>query len=83
VKIVFTPHGWEDHRSGAGDRKTLSRINRLITEAARDGAGTGKPERLTGDLTAFVCLLALLLGVGPAAAITNGQPDAGRHPYVA
>jgi toxin YoeB len=30
----------------------LARINRLITEAARDpGAGTGKPERLSGDLS--------------------------------
>jgi toxin YoeB len=51
VKIVFTPHGWEDYFSWAGDRKTLSRVNRLITEAARDpGVGTGKPERLSGDL---------------------------------
>jgi toxin YoeB len=51
VKIVFTPHGWEDYFSWAGDRKTLSRINRLITEAARDpGVGAGKPERLSGDL---------------------------------
>ena len=51
MKIVFTPHGWEDYFSWAGDRKTLSRVNRLITEAARDpGVGTGKPERLSGDL---------------------------------
>jgi len=54
VKIVFTPHGWADYRSWAGDRKTLTRINRLISEAARDpGVGTGKPERLSGDLTGF------------------------------
>jgi toxin YoeB len=54
VKIVFTPHGWTDYCSWAGDRKTLTRINRLITEAARDpGAGTGKPERLSGDLAGF------------------------------
>jgi toxin YoeB len=54
VKIVFTPHGWADYRSWAGDRKTLTRINRLITEAARDpGVGTGKPERLSGDLASF------------------------------
>jgi len=34
-----------------GDRKTLSRINRLIEEASRDPAsGIGKPERLSGDL---------------------------------
>lgn len=54
MKIVFTPHGWEDYCSCAGDRKALSRINRLITEAVRDpGAGTGKPERLSGDLAGF------------------------------
>ena len=54
MKIVFTPHGWEDYSSWVGDRKTLTRINRLITEAARDpGVGTGKPERLSGDLTGF------------------------------
>ena len=50
MKIVFTPHGWADYCSWAGDRKTLTRINRLISDAARDpGAGTGKPERLSGD----------------------------------
>ena len=54
MKIVFTPYGWEDYSSWVSDRKTLIRINRLITEAARDpGVGTGKPERLSGDLTDF------------------------------
>ena len=33
-------------------------------------------------VTAILCVLATLLAAGPAAAITNGQPDAGRHPYV-
>jgi toxin YoeB len=52
VRIVFTTHGWEDYTSWAGDRKALTRINRLIVEAARDpGAGLGKPERLRGDLS--------------------------------
>ena len=52
MRIVFTSHGWEDYTSWLGDRKTLGRINRLITEAARDPAtGTGKPERLRGDLS--------------------------------
>lgn len=52
MRIVFTTHGWEDYTSWVGDRKTLARINRLITEAARDPAtGTGKPERLRGDLS--------------------------------
>ena len=52
MRIVFTSHGWEDSTSWTGDRKMLARINRLITEAARDPAtGTGKPERLRGDLS--------------------------------
>jgi toxin YoeB len=54
VKIVFTRNGWEDCCSWVGDRKALTRINRLISEAARDpGTGTGKPERLSGDLTGY------------------------------
>jgi toxin YoeB len=52
VRITFTAHGCDDYTSWVGDRKTLARINRLITEAARDpGVGTGKPERLSGDLS--------------------------------
>jgi toxin YoeB len=52
VRITFTAHGWTDYTSWSGDRKSLARINRLITEAARDpGSGTGKPERLSGDLS--------------------------------
>ncbi|MGY1836033.1 Txe/YoeB family addiction module toxin [Blastococcus sp. SYSU DS0510] len=52
MRIVFTTHGWDDYTSWTGDRKTLGRINRLITEAARDpAAGAGKPERLRGDLS--------------------------------
>jgi toxin YoeB len=54
VRIVFTTHGWTDYVSWADDRKTLTRINRLIREAARDpGAGPGKPERLSGDLSGY------------------------------
>ena len=52
MRIAFTSHGWSDYTSRSGDRKALARINRLITEAARDpGSGTGKPERLSGDLS--------------------------------
>ena len=52
MKIAFSSHGWDDYVSSADDRKTLKRINRLIEEAARDpGTGTGKPERLSGDLS--------------------------------
>jgi len=54
VRITFSSHGWDDYSSWADDRKTLRRINRLIEEAARDpGVGTGKPERLSGDLSGF------------------------------
>jgi toxin YoeB len=52
VRIAFAAHGGEDYTSWADDRKILARINRLIREAARDPAtGTGKPERLSGDLS--------------------------------
>ena len=52
MRIVFTTHGWEDYTSWSGDRKAFQRINRLLDEAARDpGSGTGKPERLRGDLS--------------------------------
>ena len=54
MRITFSSHGWDDYSSWADDRKTLRRINRLIEEAARDpGVGTGKPERLSGDLSGF------------------------------
>lgn len=52
MRITFTSHGWDDYTRWAGDRKVLLRINRMIAEAARDpGAGIGKPERLSGDLS--------------------------------
>lgn len=54
MKVAFTAQAWEDYTSWTGDRKALTRINRLINEAARDpGTGTGKPERLSGDLSGF------------------------------
>ena len=54
MRIAFSSHGWDDYTSWVGDRKVLARINRLITEAARDpGVGTGKPERLSGDLSGY------------------------------
>ena len=52
MRIAFSSHGWDDYASWTGDRKVLARINRLITEAARDpGVGAGKPERLSGNLS--------------------------------
>ena len=54
MKIVFTSYGWDDYTSWADDRRTLERINRLIEAAARDpGVGTGKPERLSCDLSGY------------------------------
>ena len=52
--ILFTQKAWDDYRAWVDDRKTLRRINRLIDEASRDpGNGTGKPERLSGDLSGY------------------------------
>jgi toxin YoeB len=48
VRIVFTPHGWEDYRFWqSSDRAMLKRINRLLDDIARDPFhGIGKPEQL-------------------------------------
>jgi toxin YoeB len=52
--ILFTQKAWDDYASWADDRKTLRRINRLIEDASREpGSGTGKPERLSGDLSGY------------------------------
>jgi toxin YoeB len=48
VRVVFTPHGWDDYRHWqAADYAMLKRINRLIDEVRRDPfGGIGKPEQL-------------------------------------
>jgi len=48
VRLVFTPHGWEDYTHWQRtDRATLKRVNRLLDDALRDPfAGIGKPEPL-------------------------------------
>lgn len=54
MNIAFTDKGWEDYTAWEDERKILKRVNRLIKEASRDPAmGTGKPERLSGDLSGF------------------------------
>ena len=46
--IAFDPNGWEDYVYWqTQDRKTLKRINQLITDSLHDPfAGIGKPEPL-------------------------------------
>jgi toxin YoeB len=46
VRLVFTPHGWEDYTCWlAADRASLKRINRQIDDVMRDPfVGIGKPE---------------------------------------
>lgn len=48
MRIVFTPHGWEDYQHWVQtDRATLKRVNRLIDDVLRDPfSGIGKPEQL-------------------------------------
>lgn len=48
MRLVFTPHAWDDYTYWLGaDRTMLKRINRLINDALRDPAvGIGKPEPL-------------------------------------
>lgn len=48
MRLVFTPHGWQDYQHWVQtDRATLKRLNRLIEDALRDPyAGIGKPEQL-------------------------------------
>ncbi len=48
MRLVFTPHGWEDYAHGVStDRKVVVRINRLIDDVLRDPfSGIGKPEPL-------------------------------------
>ena len=48
MRLVFTPHGWDDYQFWVSrDRATLKRINRLIEESLREPfEGIGKPEPL-------------------------------------
>ena len=40
--------------AGSGQKKTLKRINKLVSDAARNPfEGIGKPEALSGDLSGF------------------------------
>ncbi|MFC0628845.1 Txe/YoeB family addiction module toxin [Kribbella deserti] len=48
MRLVFTPHGWEDYTYWqTADRQQVKRINKLIEDALRNPKeGIGKPEPL-------------------------------------
>jgi toxin YoeB len=48
VRLVFTPHGWDDYTHWqTADRAILKRINKLVEDVLRDPfTGIGKPEQL-------------------------------------
>jgi toxin YoeB len=48
VRLVFTPHGWEDYLHWqSADRQVLRRVDRLLEDCLRDPFdGIGKPEQL-------------------------------------
>ncbi len=52
---AWTDEAWEDFEYWAKqDRKTLNRIMLLLKDIDRNGyKGIGKPERLSGDLSAY------------------------------
>ena len=53
--IRFVPDAWEAYLYWhSQDKKTLKRLNLLITACAREPfAGIGKPEALRGDLSGY------------------------------
>lgn len=48
MRLVFTPHGWDDYQHWVQtDRTMLKRVNRLVDDVLRDPfTGIGKPEQL-------------------------------------
>ncbi len=51
--LTFTEKAWDDYNYWlTQDRKTLRRINQLLTDIQRNGyTGIGKPEPLKGNLS--------------------------------
>lgn len=54
-KIVFTEQAWQDYLYWqTQDKKTLRRINQLLTDISRNGnAGMGKPEPLKHNFAGY------------------------------
>jgi toxin YoeB len=55
LKVLFTPHGWDEYRWwGSNDTDTLQRLNEMIEAVRRNPfRGIGKPEPLKADLRGF------------------------------
>ena len=55
MKKIWFDEAWEDYLYWqAQDKKTLKRINKLLSDIERNGySGIGKPEQLQGDLSGF------------------------------
>ena len=53
--ILFASDGWQDYQYWfSQDKKTLSKINKLINEACKEPfVGIGKPEPLKENLASF------------------------------
>lgn len=54
-KIVFTEQAWQDYLYWQSqDKKTLRRINQLLTDISRNGyTGMGKPEPLKHNFAGY------------------------------
>ncbi|MCL1941187.1 MAG: Txe/YoeB family addiction module toxin [Synergistaceae bacterium] len=52
---AFLPEAWEDYVYWQSqDKRTLSRINRLLQDISRNGnEGIGKPEQLRGNMSGW------------------------------
>ena len=55
MRKLWTDRGWADYVSWqTEDKKTLKKINQLITDIERNGySGIGKPEPLRNDLSGW------------------------------
>lgn len=53
--VSFTPAGWQEYQFWfSQDKKTLSKINKLINEVCREPfTGTGKPEPLKENYVGY------------------------------
>ena len=55
MKIIWFEEAWEDYLYWqTQDKKTIKRINQLLTDATRNGySGIGKPEPLKSEFSGF------------------------------